>query len=495
MLSFEKFPFLEDQNQQLIWDSRQEAKDGQAALCLVLRSGAKVEHLDLLLQKYSIEKYSTEKYPNVFRVVSSKKNQQFLGERGLLDKVTWVEDADCWLAERACSFYKNPSSELRLIGVTGTNGKSSCVDFLAKAAAASGKKSMLVGTLGIEVFSEQGELLQTLQTGFTTPEAPSLQKLLRDAVQEKVEVVAMEVSSHALALGRVHGCEFKDAVLTNITQDHLDFHGTMKNYAHAKGQLFRKYLKGRGIVYLGDDYCRNLFDEFQNLNSSVCWTGVPVLAQGEVFHREGWLHFTWREDSFSVPLRGTFHAANIRLCLEVVGDLFSSPKDIQQFLEHYKGAPGRMQEVSKGVFVDYAHTPAALESSLQSLRQSMAPGAHLSVVFGCGGDRDRSKRSLMGKVAMENADVVFVTNDNPRSEDPQAIVAEILADKALSKNLRERARLFVELDREKAIALALSKKSEEGCVLIAGKGHEEYQIVGDKRFPFSDKDVVLKLQK
>lgn len=480
-LQYEKFPYIEFKGRQIIWDTRQSVKDSKSSVCIVVRPGLRQDLIEQLLSQHRVGEVVCG--PNEKNGVTNV----------LKDVPTYVEEnSDFWLAEKSAEFFDFPSRKLSLVGVTGTNGKSSCVDFLAKAAANAGKKSMLIGTLGVSVFEESGELSFSVETGFTTPEAPSLQCLLYQAWEAGVEFIAMEVSSHALELGRVHGCVFQTAILTNITQDHLDFHGTMENYAYAKGNLFREYLEGKGIVYVEDSYSKKLFDEFSKSSKQFSLVGVSPLENGKMFHENGKLHFFWNENEFVVPLRGYFNAANLRLCLEVVGSFFADMETLKVFLASYKGASGRMEEVRANVFVDYAHTPDALRSSLRSLRESLSSEEKLTVVFGCGGDRDQSKRPLMGEAAFELADFVVITNDNPRSEDPEDILQDIVGASGRRQKWESLGKLHVELDREKAIAYALDKAAANDIVLIAGKGHEAYQILNSGRIDFSDHEVVVR---
>jgi UDP-N-acetylmuramoyl-L-alanyl-D-glutamate--2,6-diaminopimelate ligase len=369
----------------------------------------------------------------------------------------------------AAAFHGRPSEHLAVVGVTGTNGKTTVTHLLGAVLEASGRAT---------------EVLGTLSGARTTPEATELQARLAAARAAGRAAVAMEVSSHALDLHRVDGTRFAVAAFTNLTVEHLDHHGTMDAYFAAKARLFTPDLAARGVVNADDAWGRRLLRE----------AAIPVvpysMADAEGLHVgiEG-ARFRWRGRPVALPLVGRFNVANSLAAATVAELLGVAADDVVAGLAGAPAVPGRMETVPTGlpfaVVVDYAHTPDGLVQVLSTLRE-VRPEGRIVVVFGCGGDRDRTKRPEMGRAAAA-ADVVVVTSDNPRSEDPGAIIDAVLAGIPQGTPTR------VEPDRRAAIDLALHEARPGDVVLLAGKGHETHQEIGDRRIPFDDRVVAREL--
>lgn len=380
----------------------------------------------------------------------------------------------------ASQFYKNPSHKLWMIGVTGTNGKTSITQWLAACLNHLNRKTAVIGTLG------NGLPNQLSPTINTTPDAVLLQEMLASYLSAEAECVAMEVSSHGLSQGRVNGVNFDIAVLSNLTQDHLDYHGTFEAYADAKRSLFIKDDLKFAVL--------NADDAFGvELEKSLIATKTEVLTYGiesgqvkavDVRLEDTSLVFYAETPYGNAPVKanlvGRFNVYNV---LAVLASLLLSKVSIDDAVEaisHIQSVKGRMQQVGGGkaplVVIDYAHTPDALEKVLTTLK-AQATGKVICI-FGCGGDRDKSKRIQMGRIASDLANAVVVTSDNPRTEDPQKIIAEIA--EGLHGNFA------IEENRAKAISVGIFSAKPGDIVLIAGKGHEEYQEVNGKKYPFSD---------
>ena len=399
--------------------------------------------------------------------------------------------------EIAAQVYGRPSEKLWMVGITGTNGKTSCSHWIAQTFSALGRKTALIGTLGNGFPSR---LQATLNT---TPDAISVHALLAEYVQQSAQAVAMEVSSHALEQGRVNAVEYDVALLTNLSRDHLDYHGDMTRYAAAKRRLFDwKQLK-YAVLNLDDAFGSELAEQLQDAEVEVIGYGLSdqALQQAErlglrmVFGGNLQLdaqgcrvqvHSSWGGGELNSSLLGRFNVENLlgTLAVLLVSDV--TLDHALHELAKLRSVPGRMQTLGgdgrPAVVVDYAHTPDALEKVLHTLREVTTPGGgKLICVFGCGGDRDRGKRPMMGTVAAKLADVSIVTSDNPRGENPQEIIAAIVSAMAGSYQVIE--------DRAQAIALAIKAAQAMDTVLIAGKGHEEYQEIKGVKYPFSDIDV------
>lgn len=385
----------------------------------------------------------------------------------------------------ASQFYKNPSEQLWCIGVTGTNGKTTITHWLAQAYRFLQRKSAVIGTLG------NGTLDDLQPTQNTTPGPVELHKLLAQFVAEDVKVVAMEVSSHGLDQGRVNGVAFDIAVLTNLTRDHLDYHQTMEAYQAAKEKLFTWETLKAAVINADDAFGASLATQLLAKGQRVISYGVQhgdVRAIAIDMHATGFevaVRTPQGDGHMQVHALGQFNVLN---ALAVLACLLANDVALPAALQAVSGlipVAGRMQMFGGGdlplVVVDYAHTPDALEKALHTLR-SQTHGK-LTCVFGCGGDRDAGKRPEMGRIAGQLAESVVVTNDNPRSENPYAIIAAITEGIA--------GGYVVETDRAKAITLAISQAGKGDVVLVAGKGHEDYQEIQEVRYPFSDAEWVL----
>ena len=392
-----------------------------------------------------------------------------------------------WAGELAAAFWSQPSRRLALIGVTGTNGKTTTTYLIEHLAVSSGRPSALFGTL---VNRWPGH---SVTAQHTTAFADLLQAQLAQAVEAGAQIGAMEVSSHALDQQRVAGCHFSGAVFTNLTQDHLDYHPSMQAYFEAKARLFAEPLLAGGAVVNGDDpWGAQLVSRL----GKACWRSSLEDPSAELFIRDlqlgaggvrGVLQTPAGEGAFHSPLVGRFNLMNL---LQAVGALVQQGVPLPQLLEglaNFRGVPGRMERVVVGdgggdpaVLVDYAHTPDGLANALAACRPFTA--GRLICVFGCGGDRDRSKRPQMGAIAAQLADRVVVTSDNPRTEDPLSILNDVVAGISAGTDL------VVEVDRARAIALGIAAAEPCDLVLIAGKGHEDYQILGTTKIHFDDRE-------
>ena len=404
------------------------------------------------------------------------------GAHALAIPVIDVPNLSMNLGDIASAFYGNPSAHVRVFGVTGTNGKTSIVNWLAQAYSLLGQPCGAIGTLGVSL----GE--QSWPTHNTTPDAASVHTILRDLRAAGAQAVAMEVSSHALELGRVAGVRFASTIFSNLTQDHLDFHGSMQAYGAAKAKLFTDYPAQRRIVNADDTFGAALIARGLANTVSYGLNHGDVRAEVVSMSSSGMqleLHYEGATSTIHTPLIGRFNAENL---MAVATNLLADHVAIDTVtavLGKLAAVPGRMQRIVTestaslpSVYVDYAHTPDALAKALDTVRETKPQS--LAVVFGCGGDRDRSKRPLMGKIAADRADRVYVTSDNPRSESPESIVTEVASGFAANS-----ARKSILLRRD-AIHTAITEASANDAILIAGKGHENYQEIAGVRHPFSD---------
>jgi UDP-N-acetylmuramoyl-L-alanyl-D-glutamate--2,6-diaminopimelate ligase len=399
-----------------------------------------------------------------------------------------------WAGELAAEFWQQPSRRLTLIGVTGTNGKTTTTHLIEHLSAATGRPAALFGTL------QNRWPGHSVTASHTTPFADTLQAQLAQAVEAGASLAAMEVSSHALDQGRVAGCRFAGAVFTNLTQDHLDYHLTMEAYFEAKAVLFTEPLLAGGAVVNGDDPWGRMLADRLATAGRPCWRSSLEDPEAELRVSDltlgadgvtGTLITPTGSGSFRSPLVGRFNLMNL---LQAVGALVQQGLPLGQVLAGlgtFRGVPGRMEPVptpegiaGPAVLVDYAHTPDGLESALVACRPFTE--GRLICVFGCGGDRDRSKRPQMGEIAARLADAVVVTSDNPRTEDPQRILDDVVAGIAAGTDL------LVECDRAVAIAESIAAANPSDLVLIAGKGHEDYQILGTTRIHFDDREEAEK---
>lgn len=390
----------------------------------------------------------------------------------------------------ADAWYDHPSRELHLIGVTGTNGKSSVAWWLSHLLSSFELPAFCLGTLGVagEGWRNEGAL--------TTPDAISLHRMLREAVDRDFAAGVMEVSSHALHQARVNAVQFDVAVFTNLSHDHLDYHGTLEDYFACKKYLFELLSRSdssiQAIVTNSDNpHGQEIFEEYAGVIQGECITyGLgpgSMLRATAVEHTPGGTScsITFQGEAYPVnlPILGEHNIENV---LAVVGSALALGWPLNQIVEglpRLPQVPGRLEQIAVGeikAYVDYAHTPDALARALRAVR--IGTVGRVFVVFGCGGDRDRAKRPIMGEVAREGADVVVITSDNPRTESPNEIIAEILGGGIHPDH--------TEPDRREAIRWALSHARPGDSVLIAGKGHEDYQILGREKIHFSDQKVV-----
>ena len=389
--------------------------------------------------------------------------------------VVHVPDTRAALSPLAAAFYGEPSHALDVIGVTGTNGKTTTTRMISAILDAAGMSCGVIGTVGAGL----GERSWTLSN--TTPQPPELHGLLATMRDLGAKAVAMEVSSHALALDRVEDVRFRIGVLTNVTRDHLDFHGSLEAYAAAKRRLFR--MTETAVINVDDAFGNVWALDLYKHGVDVTTYGIRYgahLVPTNIEMRGGGSTFSVNQQKYEVRLPGRFNIWNALAAICTARLLGVDDARIASGLAGLERVPGRMEHAGSGdvdVVVDYAHTPDALENALRALRETAR--ASLAVVFGCGGDRDRGKRPQMGAVAASLADRIYVTSDNPRGEDPQAIVDEIVAGIGTHEHV-------VELDRRAAIARAIAEAKRGDIVLVAGKGHETYQIVGERVLAFDD---------
>lgn len=403
-----------------------------------------------------------------------------------------VKDVEAAIGEIASRFYGSPSQKMTIIGITGTNGKTTTSYLLESILKEAQKKVGVIGTINYR-FDER--IVKPINT---TPGAEELQKLLSSMLEAKVETVVMEVSSHALHQKRVEGVDFDFAIFTNITHDHLDYHGNERAYREAKALLFHYYLKKSkkerrvAILNLDDPQvsafipsfpCESYFFSLEkktdaylsDLKESIDGLKLKISCQG-------------KNTEIESPLIGGFNAQNI-LAAFLTSSLLGIPEEIiKSGIERLKAVPGRLERIKSRenfyIFVDYAHTPDALKKVLEVLNR--VKKGRLILLFGCGGERDRLKRAIMGKIASLLSDFTIITSDNPRHEDPKAIIEEI------REGFEGNHYRIIE-NRKEAIYEALKNLREKDVLLVAGKGHEDYQIIGDEIIPFSDKEVIEEL--
>lgn len=399
-----------------------------------------------------------------------------------------VNDSRDVLSKLSSNFFNNPSEKINAVGITGTNGKTSITYLITSILEENNKKTSIIGTMKNRIVDEE------YKTSNTTPESLELQYLFNEMLKKDVDVCAMEVSSHSLDLKRVEDIKFNIGVFTNLTADHLDFHKDMESYKNAKMKLFYK-TSDVNIINTDDKYGKEIYNEIKNLNT-------PVLSYGldnncDIRAEDIKMNITFSEFKLVTPkysgnvkinIPGLFSIYNILAAIAVCYFMGYSYENISKGIKAIKPIRGRFEPVenNKGisVIVDYAHTPDALENVLKTINQ-FAKG-RVIVVFGCGGDRDSSKRPVMGKIAYNMSDYSIITNDNPRTEDPNMIVEDILKGIGQDKNKYD-----VVMDRREAIKIAISSAQKDDIVLIAGKGHETYQIINNEVLDFDDKEVAI----
>ncbi|OGT49368.1 MAG: UDP-N-acetylmuramoyl-L-alanyl-D-glutamate--2,6-diaminopimelate ligase [Gammaproteobacteria bacterium RIFCSPHIGHO2_12_FULL_41_15] len=396
------------------------------------------------------------------------------------------------LGDLASAFYQHPSKQMKVIGVTGTNGKTSVTHYLAQAFGLLKISCGVIGTLGFGLVNGEWQ-----KGTHTTPNVIDLHKQLAALRKLGAEYAAIEVSSHALDQNRVAGVHFYTVVFTNLSRDHLDYHGTMENYAAAKRQLFAVPGIQYAVINSDEVLGRTLMADFSHQydicsfslqkrlmpNAITCSAITPVKQGFEVV-----VQTPRGEANFHTDLMGEFNIANLLVVLAVLLNENYSLLNIVKVLSNITAVPGRMRclsaEQKASVVIDFAHTPDALEKVLLALRNQCR--GQLFCVFGCGGDRDRGKRPLMAGAASAYADQIIITSDNPRTEKPEQIINDIV--QGLSKS----AHYYIELDRERAIAYAMAQATVDDLILVAGKGHETEQIIGTERLAFSDEAIVKK---
>jgi len=397
------------------------------------------------------------------------------------------------IADLANSFYQSPSKSINLIGVTGTNGKTTVTHLIQKIFENANKQCAVIGTLGYKLNSND----TYREAKFTTPQAPELQRLLhRIKFENHIDNIAMEVSSHSLEQRRVGNCDFKGAVLTNLTQDHLDYHITMDNYFDAKSILFKNLKEGYFAVINADDEYFEKFIQIVPKGVKIYTYGIKniadIMAEDIDFTADG-AKFKIKNSDIDVSLHmnGMFSVYNVLAAITTAFAMGFDIKSAVKSLENIHGVAGRFEIVHKKpmVIVDYAHTPDGLENVLKAGREITPEGGNLICLFGCGGDRDATKRPKMGAIAEKLADKVVVTSDNPRSEDPEQIISDIMT----GFQSVDSDKIIVESDRGKAIALLKNISKEKDVVIVAGKGHEDYQILKDKTIHFDDREEVKKV--
>ena len=394
-------------------------------------------------------------------------------------------------AYMAASFYDNPSQKMQLVAITGTNGKTTSALLMMLSLQTMGVPAAYIGTLGFGM-----DIQQLTPSGLTTPSAVKLQKILHNMYMEGIEVVVMEVSSHALVQQRVAGCSFDVAIFTNLSRDHLDYHQSMFDYAQAKKRLFTKYKVFSMVINIDDEVGKQFEKELEGQIIPFTFTQVPCqrpCAHLQIVHcdKRGTaiaMECPWGVAELVSPLMGDFNANNLASAWLGLIALGYDMQESAGALGMIKSIPGRFEMYRPSVLkptvvIDYAHTPSALEVVLKAVRALTKH--HVWVVFGCGGNRDRGKRALMGQVAERLADRVLLTSDNSREEDTESIIADIL------KGMICPWAVEIETDRSEAIKRVVSEAKVGDIVLIAGKGHEQYQITKNQRLIFSDKAHVL----
>jgi len=410
-----------------------------------------------------------------------------------------VRDLTTRLGEVAKKFYAFPAEKMFICGITGTDGKTSVSHFVAQVMAMSTKQSnglaAVIGTLG------NGPIDRLEEASHTTPDVISLHRMLAEFNQQNITSVAMEVSSHGLDQKRSAGVEFDVAVLTNLSRDHLDYHGDIESYKQAKKELFTESDSKSLVLNVDDEFGKELYTELNG--SKKIWlyglsknkamksdyyayaTDIKNRVNGIKFM----LHSSLGAAEVTLKLIGEFNVYNVLACFCVLMQRGINFNHAIKHIQKLHTVPGRMELLvtknKPSVVIDFAHTPQALTQALQNVRKHTS--GKIICVFGCGGDRDTGKRALMAQAAEKLADLVIITNDNPRNESPEKIIDDI------KQGINNELQLIVEMDREKAIQHAIEIATENDLILIAGKGHEQYQVLGDMKIAFSDKNVALSI--
>lgn len=450
-------------------------KNGDIFVCLV------GEHVDG-------HKYAKQAEQNGAVTIVSQKEMPEISVPVLV-----VNDTKYELSQIANVLNDTPSAKLNLIGVTGTNGKTTVTHLIERIYEYNDEKCALIGTLGQKMNSDD----KYTDAKHTTPQAPELQKTLKKMLDMGIKNVVMEVSSHALEQYRVGGCEFKGAVLTNLTQDHLDYHITMQNYFKAKSKLFEELKPDAYVVINLDDERASEFLGVVPENVNIMTYGIEnkadIMAKNIAFVAEG-ASFDcltpFGEFKINLKMTGMFSVYNALAAFTAGLAQGINPLVCIKALEETSGIAGRFEVITTEplAIVDYAHTPDGLENVLKAAKAIVPNGGELICLFGCGGDRDTTKRPQMAAIAERIADKIIITSDNPRTEDPQQIITDIIS----GINSYDSAKITVEIDRRTAIEMALKMAKKQDIILVAGKGHEDYQILRNKTIHFDDKEEVLR---
>lgn len=397
-----------------------------------------------------------------------------------------VENMPFTYARAVANFYQLQPKNI--CAITGTNGKTSIADFIRQILTMMGEKAASMGTLGLIKGNAE-----PIPSPNTTPNAVAIHQELKELVEEGYDYVAMEASSHGICQGRIAGVKVKVAGFTNLTQDHLDFHKTMENYFEAKKRLFTEILEAEGTAVLNAD-----IEVFENLRQACLAQGKKVISYGykgdkiRLLEREPRLNgqkliieYYGQKQEIDIPLAGEFQAMNVLCAIGIAAEISNRPFEVIKYVSKIKGAKGRLdfagEKNGAAIFIDYAHTPDALENVIKALRPHTTGKLH--VLFGCGGDRDNGKRPIMGKIANDLADVIYVTDDNPRTEDALKIREQIMVACPRGQNIPGRA---------EAIKIAINNLQPEDILILAGKGHETGQYIMGKIYHFSDHEEVLK---
>ncbi len=424
-------------------------------------------------------------------ILMEPNHKELLGDRQRDIQIIFSSNIRKDYGELVAAYFGNEHQNFALIGITGTNGKTTTSYLVEHLLKNIGLKVGVIGTINYRWMDKVED------SKLTTPGCFELHSIVSKMRSDGVDVIIMEVSSHGLAQDRVSGLEFDFAIFTNLTQDHLDYHKNMEDYFKAKSKLFTTYLrkKGVGIVNLEDKHGRYLFDLLGDRAIGYGFKGCTGdrsgrYLKGEIVksYREIQLLrclYEHRQWEVSIPLLGRHNALNL-LAAQGVGLAMGIKPEAFNVFNSIHQVPGRLERVDNplglDIYIDYAHTPDALERVLESIRELNYK--RIIVVFGCGGDRDKIKRPLMGRVVSRFADLIVLTSDNPRGEDPEAIIQDILP------GIDNQIPVTIEVDRKKAIKQALYLMEKGDVLVIAGKGHETYQEIGGKRYPFCDRDVV-----
>ncbi len=419
-------------------------------------------------------------------------SSEYIGKYKDINNISIVKVADSAkaLSMFANAFYGYPANNMTLIGITGTNGKTTTTYLLKSILEEAGKKTGVIGTIGYLIGDE------FTPADKTTPESVKIFEFLKKMADSSVSHVLMEVSSIALKLDRVHDLKFDVAAFTNLTQDHLDFHITFESYFESKKILFDENLKknGTAIFNCDDNFGRKIAADFTGNRISYGLGSADYSGKILSIGYEGLNLSVKNRDSeieINSPLTGKFNAYNILLAFAIAKSIGLDNDTIKRGIEKTANVDGRFKKIrsEKGFWsiVDYSHTPDSLKNALETIRQILVPGSKVITIFGCGGNRDASKRPIMGKIADELSDVVIVTSDNPRFENPQDIINSIVSGISRKENL------FIESDRKEAIRIGISMAEKNDVVLVAGKGHEAYQEIKETKYHFDDSEIINEL--